>query len=63
MNIGQRVSIPAGSKVRNSLHNIVTKLDAPVTVTLSDVATTKAGNLKVTWRGHRGYKTTILKNS
>ena len=58
---GSTVSIPVGTKIKTKDGEI--KAERPFTVTVRDVEFTRAGNCKVTWRGHRSLKTAIIKLS
>lgn len=57
MNIGQKVTIPAGTKV--TCQGEVSKREVATMVTLRHVETTRAGNYKVTWKS-RGYAATAI---
>lgn len=56
---GSKVTIPAGTKINTDQGKI--KAERDFTVTVADVTTTRAGNTKVTWRGHRSMKSAVLK--
>ena len=56
---GSTVSIPVGTKIKTKDGEI--KAERSFTVTVQDVEYTRAGNAKVTWRGHRSHKTAIIK--
>ena len=56
---GSKITIPVGTKIKTVDGEI--KADRSFQVTASKVEWTKAGNPKVTWRGHRSVKTAIVK--
>lgn len=56
---GSKVSIPEGTKIKTADGEI--KADRAFVVTVQKVEYTRAGNPKVTWKGHRSMKTAILK--
>lgn len=57
--VGSKVVIPAGTKITTGEGQV--KAERDFTVTVSDVKQTKAGNSKVTWRGHRSMKSAVIK--
>ncbi len=59
MQIGSTVTIPAGTRINTGLGHI--KAEKDFTVRIQAVKTTRAGNTKVIWRGHRATKSAVLK--
>lgn len=56
--VGSRFTIQPGARITEN--GKTSKLGATRTVTVQDAILTKAGNLKVVWRGHRGMKSAVL---
>jgi hypothetical protein len=56
---GQKYTIDAGTKM--VVDGFATKRDAPTTVTVARVETTRGGNLKLYWRAHRGVGSVIVR--
>jgi hypothetical protein len=56
--VGTRFTIQPGARITEN--GKTSKLSETRTVTVADATLTKAGNLKVVWRGHRGMKSAVL---
>ena len=59
MQAGSIVIIPAGTRINTGTGQI--KATREFTVTAQEIQTTRAGNTKVIWRGHRATKSAVLK--
>jgi hypothetical protein len=59
MQVGSIVTIPAGTRINTGNGQIKATRDFNITV--QEIQTTRAGNTKVIWRGHRATKSAVLK--
>ncbi len=59
LSVGDKITIPTGTKINTGDGQI--KADRDFQVTVYEVQKTRAGNTKVYWRGHRAYKSAVLK--
>lgn len=59
MQVGSIAIIPVGTRINTGNGQI--KATREFKVTVQDVQTTRAGNIKVFWRGHRSTKSAVLK--
>ncbi len=60
MQVGSIVTIPAGTRINNGTGTQI-KATRDFTVRVQEIQTTRAGNTKVIWRGHRATKSAVLK--
>lgn len=60
ISVGNKVTIPAGTRINTGEGQV--KATKAFTVQVQEVQTTRAGNTKVFWRGHRAVKSAVLKD-
>jgi hypothetical protein len=56
---GSKVTIPTGTRINTEAGMI--KANRDFSVTVQSARSTPAGNIKVTWRGHRSMKSAVIK--